>query len=131
MSEDSEASQVAALDTVLFRFASSDDAKLPTAAARVLPRILPMLDRNSAKVRAKVMEILKHLNGRLKDVWESPSSSSSSLASSFVFSSWTSSSATRPPLPLPPRLPRRTMKRWWWRRRRRSWIPNHYPLMVA
>jgi len=82
MSEDSEASQVAALDTVLFRFASSDDAKLPTAAARVLPRILPMLDRNSAKVRAKVMEILKHLNGRLKDVWESPSSSSSSSSSS-------------------------------------------------
>ena len=59
-------SELANLDTILFRFASTPDSKLEPAINRVLPNLLPSLTRPEADVRNKVIEILNHLSQRMK-----------------------------------------------------------------
>eukprot|EP00954_Amorphochlora_amoebiformis_P011194 876386-Amorphochlora_amoeboformis.AAC.2 len=66
----SEQSDVAALETVLFRFATTDDNKFAPAVVRVLPRVLQKLDSPSKQVHAKVLEVFRHINARMKDVPE-------------------------------------------------------------
>ena len=60
------ASEVSHLDTVLFRFASTSDAKFESTVARVLPNLLPLLTRPEVQLRDKVIEILQHINKRIK-----------------------------------------------------------------
>ena len=59
------AAEVAQLDTILFRFASTSDAKFESTVARVLPNLLPLLRRDEAEVRQKVIECLQHINKRI------------------------------------------------------------------
>ena len=104
-------STVQALDTVLFRFATTEGDKFAAAVGRVLPKVLAMLNKRSDKVKAsalpflqswvyarpfysrhvgfttrvhcvcdvyyyqvrtKVMEVLRHINARLKDNTHKP-----------------------------------------------------------
>ena len=58
-------STVEALETVMFRFATTDAAGFPAAVARVLPKLLSMLPGASARVRGKVLEVLQHINSRM------------------------------------------------------------------
>ena len=59
-------SELANLDTILFRFASTPDPKLEPAINRVLPNLLPSLTRPEPDIRNKVIEILNHINKRIK-----------------------------------------------------------------
>ena len=54
------------LDTILFRFASTSDAKFESTVARVLPNLLPLLTRAEVELRTKVIDILQHINKRIK-----------------------------------------------------------------
>ena len=65
-SSTSLSSEVSHLDTILFRFASTSDARFESTVARVLPNLLPLLTRQEAEVRDKVIEILQHINKRIK-----------------------------------------------------------------
>jgi proteasome component ECM29 len=67
MSASTEENDVQVLDSVLFRFATTDDdTAFESAVHRVLPRVLRMLNRDSVAIRNKVQEILQHINMRLK-----------------------------------------------------------------
>ena len=59
-------SELANLDTILFRFASTPDPKLEPAIQRVLPNLLPSLTRPEPAIRAKVIDILDHVNKRIR-----------------------------------------------------------------
>ena len=59
-------SELANLDTILFRFASTPDPKLEPAINRVLPNLLPSLTRPEPDIRNKVIEVLNHINKRIK-----------------------------------------------------------------
>ena len=61
-----EARDVEALETVLFRFVSTEDAQFEDAVNRVLPKVLAYLSKPSERTRNKVLEILAHVNKRLQ-----------------------------------------------------------------
>ncbi len=64
----SESEEVTALDNILFRLASADsDAALQSALHRHLPGCLARLGSGREAVRKKVMELLVHINKRIKD----------------------------------------------------------------
>lgn len=66
MDPQEENNEVEALDTALFRFVATDDAKFEDALAKSLPRVLALLTRPSERVRGKVIEILNHINKRIQ-----------------------------------------------------------------
>ena len=68
MSQQQQQDDLALLDRVLFRLASAeDDAQLESALHKYLPSCLLKLDSGREGVRKKVMELLVHINKRVKD----------------------------------------------------------------
>ncbi|KXZ47234.1 hypothetical protein GPECTOR_37g240 [Gonium pectorale] len=62
----SAAEEVAGLDRVLTRLALTDDDKLQPVLTRLIPAVLDQLKSPHDAVRKKVLEILAHVNKRLK-----------------------------------------------------------------
>mmetsp|Transcript_2718 Transcript_2718/g.4178 ORF Transcript_2718/g.4178 Transcript_2718/m.4178 type:complete len:1039 (-) Transcript_2718:223-3339(-) len=62
-----ETTQIEALDTIMFRFATTPTEKFGAAVVRVLPKVLPMLDKPSVKIQSKVVGVLQHIFTRLKE----------------------------------------------------------------
>ncbi|XP_058078401.1 uncharacterized protein LOC131226734 [Magnolia sinica] len=65
-SEKSEAEIEETLDRMLTRLALSDDSKLQTLLSKILPYTISSLSFPSQLIRKKVMEILTHINKRVK-----------------------------------------------------------------
>ncbi len=64
----SQQDELALLDKVLFRLASADDDQaLELAVNKWLPSCLLKLNSGQEGVRKKVMELLVHINKRIKD----------------------------------------------------------------
>ena len=58
---------VKSLDDVLTRLAMAKDENLPRIAPRLLPSLLEQLSSKHAAVRNKAMQVLSHLNVRIRD----------------------------------------------------------------
>eukprot|EP00850_Spirogloea_muscicola_P011192 SM000068S20624 [mRNA] locus=s68:662290:671519:+ [translate_table: standard] len=63
---DEAAAEVAALDRLLTRLAFTDDSRLERVLAKLLPAALLRLASPSPASRAKVLEMLSHINGRVR-----------------------------------------------------------------
>ncbi|GBF95386.1 hypothetical protein Rsub_07814 [Raphidocelis subcapitata] len=61
-----EADEIAALDRILTRLALLEDEKLEETLSKLLPLVIEKLSTNSAGVRGKVLELLGHVNKRVK-----------------------------------------------------------------
>ena len=61
------AAAVASLDEILTRLAMAKAERLPGIAPKLLPRLLEQLASRHAAVRAKAVEVLSHLNMRIRD----------------------------------------------------------------
>nr|CAB3489010.1 unnamed protein product [Digitaria exilis] len=64
--EQTDAERLDALDRMLTRLALADDARLAPVLARVLPYVITSLASPAPAVRKLVMEILSHINKRVK-----------------------------------------------------------------
>ncbi|GMP91549.1 hypothetical protein CsSME_00042202 [Camellia sinensis var. sinensis] len=66
VTEKSDADMEEMLDRMLTRLALCDDSKLQTLLSKLLPISISSLSSNSSAVRKKVIEILSHVNKRVK-----------------------------------------------------------------
>ena len=57
---------IATLERVLTRLAFTDDDRLESVLMNLLPRLIAMITVDASPVRAKVLEVLSHLNSRVK-----------------------------------------------------------------
>lgn len=64
----SECLRAQVIDSILFRLASTKDDEVPARIQRVLPRLLTLLPTARPKVTAKIVEVLSHINKRLRVV---------------------------------------------------------------
>eukprot|EP00899_Mesostigma_viride_P010697 jgi/Mesvir1/19629/Mv09917-RA.4 len=62
----SEAEEMAAMDRVLTRLALTEENKLEKVLEKLLPRIIPQVETKYEAVKRKVMEILSHINNRVR-----------------------------------------------------------------